>query len=185
MLRKSSLIGLVLLFAAAPAASAAVLVLGAGPARTCYLESKAGKPSRDGLEACGEALERSALSMRDRAATHVNRSVLLLAERRTGEALADTEAALAIIPDLAGATVNRSAALIRLDRFAEAREILDDALPGAHGQDLISGLFNRAVASEALGDVKSAYADFRRAVQLDPEFEQAKLELTRYRVTSK
>lgn len=181
-MRISRFIAFVALIAALPAANAAVMVIGSGPEKMCYLASKAGKPSRSGLKACNEALKTSQLSTRDRAATHVNRSVMLLAYNRTRDALADTDAALAIIPDLEEATVNRSAALIRLDRFAEARDILDEALPRAHGRVLLSGLFNRAIASEAMGDTRSAYQDLKRIVALDPEFEDAQIELARYRV---
>ncbi len=184
-MRISLFTAFIALIAAAPAAQAAVMVLGSGPEKVCYLASKAGKPSRSGLKACNEALETSQLSTRDRAATHVNRSVMLLAYHRTTDALADTDAALAIIPDLEEATVNRSAALIRLDRFAEAREILDEALPRATGHVLVSGLFNRAIASEALGDTRSAYNDLRRALELEPEFEDARMEIERYQVVAR
>ena len=67
----------------------------------------------------------------------------------------------------------------------EARATIDAAIPLATGPDLQRGLYNRAVAREALGDVKGAYADLKRAVELDPGFEAAKLELTRYQVISK
>lgn len=184
-MRISRLVALVAFAAAIPAANAAVMVIGSGPEKVCYLASKAGKANRAGLKACDEALKTAVLSTHDRAATHVNRSVMLLAYHRTDDALADTEAALAIIPDLEEATVNRSAALIRLDRFAEARDILNEALPRARGRVLLSGLFNRAIASEALGDTKSAYRDLKQIVALDPEFEDAQVELARYQVVSR
>ena len=183
-MRISRFIALIALAAAVPSANAAVMVIGSGPEKVCYLASKAGKANRAGLKACNEALKTAQLSVHDRAATYVNRSVMLLAYSRTDDALADTDAALAIIPHLEEATVNRSAALIRLDRFAEAREILDEALPRARGRVLLSGLFNRAIASEALGDTKSAYRDLKRIVALDPEFEPAHTELARYQVVN-
>lgn len=186
MVRRSQFAALALVAGlAAPAAGAAVTVIGSGPEQDCYLAAKSQSANRGGLEACDLALTESLLNRRDRAATYVNRSVVLLTLERTRDALEDADAALAISPDLPAAAINRSAALIRLERFAEARATLDRALPNASGRELISALFNRAMASEAQGDVKSAYADLRRAIELDPEFETAKIELARYQVRDK
>ena len=166
-------------------AGAAVSVIGLGPEKQCYEASKAGRADKGGLAACDSALENSLLSRRDRAATHVNRSVLLLAHRRVRAALADTDMALRLEPDMAPASVNRAAALIRLERYAEARAALDGTLDGAEVDVLTRGLFNRAIASEALGDLRAAYADFRRIVELDPAFVAAQPELARFRVSSR
>jgi tetratricopeptide (TPR) repeat protein len=181
----SRLVAFSFLIAAVPSASAAIMVIGAGPEKQCYLASKAGKASRSGLSACNEALATAVLTTHDRAATHVNRSVMLLAHDRNDEALADTDAALQIIPGLEEAIVDRAAVLIRLDRFAEAREILNEVIPRSNGRVLLSGLFNRAIAAENLGDIKAAYKDLKRIVQLDPEFEQAQLEIARYTVVTR
>jgi tetratricopeptide (TPR) repeat protein len=40
----------------------------------------------------------------------------------------------------------------------------------------------RGIASEALGDVQSAYRDYRRAAELEPDSEDARLELARFQV---
>jgi len=184
MVRLTRLVAIMVLIAAVPNASAAVMVLGSGPEQACYLASKTGVPSRNGVRACDEALEQSDLTTRDRAATHVNRSVLLLASEKPARALADTDMALTMSPGLEEAIVNRSAALILLGRFAEARTILDEALPRTTGRLRISYLFNRALASEALGDVKSAYNDLQQSLELDPEFEGARRELARFQVST-
>ena len=86
---------------------------------------------------------------------------------------------------MTAASVNRSAALILLERYQEARETVDQALPLASGLELQRALFNRALANEALGDIKAAYRDLKRAVELDPQFEEAKVELARYTVRGK
>jgi len=165
-------------------ASAAVSVVGAGPEKACYEASKSRHPARRAISDCTMALEQSPLSSEDRAATFVNRSVLLLRAEKSRAALHDTDSALAIIPDMPAASVNRAAALIRLERYAEAREMLDRVLPNADGINLTRGLFNRAVAAEALGDTRAAYADYTRILQLDPEFEDARLELARFQVST-
>lgn len=165
----------------ADGASAAVQVLGAGPEVACYEAAKTGKPSRVGLGDCSLALATSDLSPRDRAATHVNRSVLQLAARRARDALADSDAALELQPDMVPAAVNRGAALIMLDRPAEARAALDAALRTADGRDLLAGLFNRAIAREAMGDVGGAYADLSRIAEIDPDFADVRTELARFK----
>lgn len=165
-------------------ASAAVSVIGVGPQKECYDAARSKYPPVRALADCNAALEQVALSDNDRAATYVNRSVLLLTARRTKAALRDTEAALAIIPGLPAASVNRAAALIALERYAEAREMLDRVLPHAEGIDLTRGLYNHAVAAEAMGDARTAYRDYRRIVELDPSFEDARLELARFKVAN-
>lgn len=182
MTRLASFVAAFIVSASLSGAHAAVQVIGNGPEHQCYQASKTGRSDRKALEACTQALQNSPLSASDRAATHVNRSVLLLATKNPRAALADTDSALSIDPALVAASVNRAAALIRLERYAEARATLDRALPMATGFELTRGLFNRAVASEALGDLTAAYEDFRRIVELDPGFEDARTELARFQV---
>jgi hypothetical protein len=40
----------------------------------------------------------------------------------------------------------------------------------------------RGLASEALGDVSGAYRDIRRAAELEPDWEDARLQLARFQV---
>jgi tetratricopeptide (TPR) repeat protein len=163
-------------------ASAASSVIGSGSQQTCYWAAKTGAASNAALDSCNAALEDFSLSAEDRAATYANRSAVLLARDAPAEALKSVEQALAIAPELDDAAVNKAGALILLRRYAEARSTLDEALPLIQGDALVRGLFNRAVAAEALGDVKAAYYDYKRAVELSPEFEAARLELSRFQV---
>jgi len=172
-------------FAALGSASAAVMVVGNGPELACYNSAKAGETSNLAIKDCTEALENGALSPRDRAATFTNRSAMLVTRGDAKEALADTDNALRIEPSMTAASVNRAAALIELSRYEEARSTIDAAIPLATGVELQRALYNRAVAREALGDVKGAYADLKRALELDPSFEAARIELTRYQVVRK
>ena len=43
--------------------------------------------------------------------------------------------------------------------------------------------YNRGVAEERLGDVRSAYFDYRTASQLKPDWSLPKIELARFTVT--
>ena len=171
--------------ALAATASAAVIVVGSGPEKACYEAAKVSRATGAALASCDDALKNSDLSPRDRAATYTNRSVLLLVRSSATAALADTDRALRIEPSMTAASVNRSAALILLERYQDARETIDQALPLASGLELQRALFNRALANEALGNIKAAYRDLKRAVELDPQFEEAKVELARYSVHAK
>ncbi len=42
--------------------------------------------------------------------------------------------------------------------------------------------FNRAVAKERLNDLKGAYFDYRRALELKPDWDMPKVELARFTV---
>lgn len=163
-------------------AAAASSVLGSGSEQACYRAARAGLASVAALESCNAALDSVILTPEDRAATYANRSAVYLGRSRPVEALADVELALQLDPALKDAAVNKAGALILLGRYAEARALLDDLLPVVDGEALERGLFNRAVAAEALGDVKSAYYDFKRATELNPGFEAARVELSRFQV---
>lgn len=172
------------LMAFAGSASAASSVIGSGSEQACYHAASTGAASREALASCDAALESVILSPADRAATYANRSAVLLGQDRPEAALADVETALRLDPGLRDAAVNKAGALILLGRYAEARTLLDEVVPAVQGNALERALFNRAVAAESLGDVKAAYHDFKRALELDPGFEAARLELDRFQVAN-
>jgi tetratricopeptide (TPR) repeat protein len=163
-------------------ASAQIMVPGPGPEVQCFEAASAQRATAAAFKACDMALGNILLPDEDRAGTYVNRSALHLGRRNWASALSDTDAALSLQPDLAAAFVNRSAALYMLRRYAEARAAGDKALPLARGIEVQRALFNRAMASEALGDPASAYKDLKRALDLDPAFAEAQTELARFEV---
>ncbi|BCW90631.1 hypothetical protein sos41_38040 [Alphaproteobacteria bacterium SO-S41] len=170
------------LFMFGGSASAATAVLGSGSEQACFQAAETDSPAHTALASCDAALENIALPPADRAATYANRSVILLSREQPAAALADAEMALKLAPTMKAAVVNKAGALMMLGRYAEARAALDDALPGIEGAALERGLYNRAVASEELGDLKAAYRDYKRAADLNPNFEAAHVELARFKV---
>lgn len=79
------------------------------------------------------------------------------------------------------AYLNRAAALVGLERFAEALPVFERAL--ALGVDRPQlAYFDRGIARESLGDIKGAYLDYRKASELDPKMEIARAQLTRFTV---
>ena len=77
---------------------------------------------------------------------------------------------------------NKGAARIYKKQFADAIAPLDRAI-SMETQDLYAAFYNRAIAKENTGDVPGAYYGFEKAVELNPEFETAKRQPSRFTVS--
>ncbi len=118
---------------------------------------------------CTRALEHSRLTDRDRMATFVNRGILYLAQRELDRAAADFDAAIKLDPASGEAFVDRG-------NMAYMRRAYDAAIID-YTRGLELGLekdhiayFNRAMAQEHLRNFDGAKADYRRAMELEPEW---------------
>ncbi len=185
MLRSSARFGLGLLglVAMTAAATAAVTVIGGGPAQYCYHVAEFGGSGapRDAIGVCTRALDQQALSVRDRAATFVNRGIILAGIGETEAALRDYDEGLYLRPDMGEGYVDRGATLIALKRFPEALQDINRGI-ALNPNNLQIAYYNRAVVYEAMGKFAAAYADYKRAIQIDPSFVLASQQLTRFRV---
>jgi len=172
-----------LLLALPGAAVAASTVYGQGPGHLCYEGARSGRADARALADCDEALGSAAqLSQRDTAATLVNRGVIRLQRRDAPAALADFDRAIQVRPSLGEAHVNRGAALILRGDFAGAVVAIDRGLElGA--ADPHEAYFNRAIAWEQLDNLPQAYADYRKAQALAPDWPLPAQELARFTVT--
>lgn len=175
-------------FAAALAASpalalAGVQTLGSSDARGCYLaaEYRSNASARD-LIRCDDALRAGGLDVRDSAATYVNRGILRLRLGRIEEAIADFDSASAVDPGQPEAYLNKGAALIAREQPGEAARLFTVALERNTARPELAH-YGRAVAYESLGDVRAAYADYRRASELAPRWNEPRSDLARFRVT--
>jgi len=176
-------IGLIAGSFSAGGASAAVTVIGSGSAQLCYQAADQGKLSRQAIDYCDDALS-GALTSDDRAATYVNRGVLELAMTRVNAAQADFNSGLAINGNLGEAYVDRGATLIAQKKFADAIIDINKGLSLNAKQPHIA-YYDRAVADEALGNLKAAYDDYRQALIVRPDFKQASDELKRFKIVEK
>jgi tetratricopeptide (TPR) repeat protein len=166
-------------------AFASATVFGNGMAQICShaartVASNAPVDPRD-LYACDTALAEESLNIRDRAGTLVNRGVLRLARGAFDDSKEDFQAAAALMPDLGEAYTNLGAALIALKRYADGIVNIDKGL-GLKPEEPEKAYFNRALADEALDDMKSAYLDYSQAARLKPNWNQPRLELARFTV---
>ena len=169
---------------AAPRAQAAVTVLGNGVAHSCFEFAEfAGNPT-DGVATCTFALEQTTLSVKDRAATYINRGILLARNDQTQNALADYNRGLTMDADLGEGYVDRGAIMIVLRRYDDAVADFDKGISlGANRLQI--AYYDRAIADEALGNIRAAYEDYKKAAEIQPDFALATQQLARFRVVRK
>lgn len=171
------------LLAATPLpAFAGVFAIGSSNARLCYEAAESlAVPSVQIIARCDAAVADATLSRHDLAASHVNRGILRLRRGQASAAIADFDSAAALDPGQAEAYQNKGAALIRLNHAREALPLFTMALERRPNRPALAHL-GRGIASETLGDVQGAYRDYRRAAELEPDSEDARLELARFQV---
>lgn len=167
------------LLIAAPAAAAVTVIGGAAP-RQCYEAADSPfSPTPETLAACDRALGAEPLGPRDVVATHVNRGILRV---RGGDVIggqSDFDAAVRLDAAVGEAWFNRGAVLLRLNRAAEALASFEEAVARGIDRPALAHL-GRGVAHEALGNIRAAYADYRRSAELEPGWDRPRSELARF-----
>lgn len=181
------LLALLLALAASPV-SAAVIVLGHGTGHDCYvltLLDSTPENNQRALSVCTQAIKDADATADadpyDRAAALVNRADVYLKVENYAAAAADARQAIAISGKLVPAQVNLGAALVGLQRYDEAMTWLNKVID-ANGSSQDVAYFNRGLAKESLGDIKGAYYDYQKAVEINPQMGQAAEQLTRFKV---
>lgn len=163
-------------------ANASAIVLGDTKAADC---SKAAINSRFtplSEKLCDEALLDANIDNLDIAPTYVNRGIIRLRLGKIAGAIGDFELAISLSPKLGEAYANRGAAAILQSRFDDGINDINQGI--ALGlDDPAKAYFNRAIAYEALENIKSAYFDYKRASELKPNWSEPKTQLLRFSVS--
>jgi tetratricopeptide (TPR) repeat protein len=162
---------------------AAITVLGTGIASNCYQAAEFGGDSRAGVTTCTNALDET-LSVYDRAATYVDRGILEARIDESKDALTDYDTGLKLRPDLAEAYIDRGATYIAVHRYAQALQDIDKGI-GLGARQPEVAYYDRAIAHEGLGDIRGAYEDYKKALELQPNFALAADQLQRFKVVRK
>jgi tetratricopeptide (TPR) repeat protein len=162
---------------------AAITVLGTGMASNCYQAAEFGGDARAGVATCTGALDET-LSVLDRAATYVNRGILEARIEASKDALVDYNTGLKLRPSLAEAYIDRGATFIAMRRYAEALQDIDKGI-GLGARQPEVAYYDRAIAHEGVGDVRAAYEDYKKALEIQPNFALAADQLTRFKVVKK
>lgn len=160
-----------------------VMVFSAGrEARDCSMAAQsAGQfqfASREDLTTCTRAIEYGNLKRRDRAATYVNRGILQMARENYQKAFDDYHRALALMPELPEAFVCRGNVFYLSGKYKRAIEDYSKALQFNLSKNHIAHL-NRGMAYEKLDEYSHAEENYRRALELMPEWSLAQLKLDR------
>jgi tetratricopeptide (TPR) repeat protein len=167
---------------AAPAA-AQIHVVGRSPAAICFENAVAARSDRRALADCDEALESPILLRRDVAATHVNRGIILMYRGQSEDALDAYDRAEALgVSDRTSLALNRSSALIRLERYAAAIRQAE-LVTEAGGRHVAEAWLNRGIAHEALGELGLAYEAYLEALNARPDWHLAQRQVARFSVT--
>jgi len=173
--------GIPLIMLPLASAGAAVLSVGGPLSQNCYQAALANDTRGQALDACTRALEEEALSTRDRAGTLINRGILQMAIGKDALADADFDASLRLDKDLPDAWLNKGFLRLRRGDGKAALPLLQTGIDhGARQQ--AQAIFARGVAYEQMGEFNSAYADLKRAQELDPRWSLPREYLSDFRV---
>jgi tetratricopeptide (TPR) repeat protein len=157
-------------------AVAAVSVISSNFAHACY------EAARDGAvvtEPCDKSFEIEMLVGRDRAATYVNRAIVLTNGRHLNAALEDLVRAEEVMPELGEIYVSRGNVYYYRHRYKEALELYDLSI--AKGvTELFAVHYDRGLVLERLGRTEEAKAAFRQSLELAPDFSLARESLAAY-----
>jgi tetratricopeptide (TPR) repeat protein len=171
-----------LALAATTAQAQTVVTIGSGRAHDCFVYAKTGDQSQKGVAICNQALEFEILSRKDRAGTYDNRGVILDMMGRAEEAASDFHTAIALDPELGDAYVNLGAVMIKKGQHQEALDQINKGISLGVSFAYV-GYYNRAVAEQILGRYKEAYYDYKKALEIEPNFTMASERLKDFTVT--
>lgn len=162
-------------------AHAAVVVFGRGPSLACYQAAEYGTDAKSGIELCDAAIAESDISPRDAAATMINRSILRTHSGDYTGAVADCTHGLATDGDLAEGYVDRGVAEIMLKDWPTALADINRGID-MNTDRLEFAYYDRGIVEESMGNIRAAYEDYKKAVQLQPDFDLAAHALLHFKV---
>lgn len=170
------------IFAAPTAASASSMVVGSGLARMCFEAADSERANSSTIGICDRALTEEALAWDDQVATYVNRGILRARMSDFAGAMADYNRALKLDPNQPEAYLNKATLVLKSERdWRQARDLFDAALRYKTRRPEFA-YYGRAIAQEIAGEIAAAYADYQKAAELAPAWEEPKKELTRFSV---
>lgn len=179
-----TLFGALLLMAVLPAWSQTIVSQGMGKAHDCFIHAKTGYDLRGGAEICTGALRDDILNVRDRAATYDNRGVILDRLGKVADAADDFNAAIRLDPTLGDPHVNLGSMMIKERRLDEALVEINKGLDLGMSFPYV-GYYDRALAEQLLGRYREAYYDYKKVLELEPDFVQASERLKDFTVVRK
>jgi len=180
-MRKTARALILALAMAVPSYAQTIVSRGSGLAHDCFLIAKTGRDPRGGVDTCSQALREEMLNVKDRAATHDNRGVMLDQLGQDAAALEDFNTAIQLNPALGDSYVNLGSMMIKQKRLDEALAQINKGLDLGMSFPHI-GYYDRAVAEQLMGRYREAYYDYKKVLELEPDFTQASERLKDFKV---
>ena len=141
-------------------------------ARNCYraasIAARIHYSSSQELENCNNALNRSAMSLRDRAATLTNRGIIHIALENYENSIQDFSSALDLKPELSEVHINIGNVYFLDGVYDKAIEEYTFAIENQSIKVHVAHI-NRGMAYEKQGDFDNAEQDYREAMNLLPD----------------
>ena len=183
------------LFTAAVAALAGVTAMtpaGAGTfsignsfARDCWEAAEARDHDTNAISHCNLALEQEALGTRDFAATLVNRGVLFMRNRNYSLAERDFNRALRTDETNPEAWLNMAISHLRKNENDMSVMPMIEKAIALNTREPALAFYSRAILNERGGNIRQAYADYKKAHELAPDWDEPAEDLQRYKVVRK
>lgn len=151
-------------------------------AANCYMAatiaSQTHIASRDNIEECTFALDHTSIRYRDRIATYINRGIIHVAMENYDQAVKDYDRAYRLDPDIAELHVNRGNLYFMGQVYDQAVAEYSRAIELDLSKVYVA-LYNRGLAYEKMGELDKAEADYRRALEIFPQWSHAQNKLDR------
>ena len=177
---RSSILAAAAILAAFPA-SAGVMTIGGSFAEGCFRAAESRVGTLEALSTCDRAFTDQALTADDEFATYVNRGIVKMHRSEFPGAQSDFDRAAAMDPKRGEPWLNMGVLKIKQGDSRSAIALFSKALALGTEEPEVAH-YGRAMAYEDLGDLKSAYFDLRRAVELKPRWAEPAKQLARYHV---
>ncbi|MCY4364169.1 MAG: tetratricopeptide repeat protein [Gammaproteobacteria bacterium] len=173
----------VLIFSPVAGYTQSMSVIGGGSyARNCFMSAtlaiQLNSASKESVEECNQAILHGRLTRKDLLATYVNRGILYGAMEDYQKALKDYRTAVELEPVTGEVYVNLGNLYLLSQKYDVAIQQYTTAIELTLAKNHIAH-FNRAMAYENNKDYDNAEADYRRAMELSPEWVLPQLRLER------
>ena len=158
-------------------------VIGGGSyARNCFMSAtlaiQLNSATKENVQECDQAILHGRLTRKDLLATYVNRGILYGAMENYQKALKDYRTAVELEPDTGEVYVNLGNLYLLSQKYDVAIQQYTTAIELTLTKNHIAH-FNRAMAYENNKEFDNAEADYRRAIELSPEWVLPQLRLER------
>jgi tetratricopeptide (TPR) repeat protein len=166
-------------------AEAGTFSVGNSFARDCWQAAEARDHDTNAIYHCNLALEQESLGAEDLAATLVNRGVLYMRNGNYASAERDFTRALRTDETNPEAWLNMAIShLKKNENDASVMPMIEKAI-ALNTKEQALAFYSRAILNERNGNIRAAYADYKKAHELAPDWDEPAEDLQRYRVIRK